>query len=213
MSRSCQSATFSRPGLRVAAQHAGQARDPLGDDRVALVRHRARALLALAERLLDLAHLGALEVPDLGRQPLERGAGERDRASAAAAWRSRGTTCVETGSRASPSRVQHGLARPSGSSAEYVPTAPESLPTASSSNARSSRPRLRSASNAKPASFSPNVVGSACTPCVRPMQSVSRYSRARATSTPTSSPRAANDHLARVAQLQRQRRCRARPRR
>ena len=79
MSRSCQSATFSTPGLRVAAQHARQAGDALGGDRVALVRHRARALLARAERLLDLAHLGALEVADLGREALEPGAGQRDR--------------------------------------------------------------------------------------------------------------------------------------
>ena len=49
------------------------------DDRVALVGHRARALLAGAERLLDLAHLGALEVADLGGEALEPGAGERDR--------------------------------------------------------------------------------------------------------------------------------------
>ena len=65
--------------LRVAAQHPREAGDALGGDRVALVRHRARALLAGAERLLDLAHLGALEVADLGREALEPGAGERDR--------------------------------------------------------------------------------------------------------------------------------------
>ena len=38
----------------------------------------------------------------------------------------------------------------------------------------------RSSSNAQPASFSPKVVGSAWTPCVRPMQSVCRCSSARA---------------------------------
>ena len=63
----------------VAAQHARQAGDPLGQDRVALVRHRRRALLARAERLLDLAHLGPLEVADLGGEALEAGAGQRDR--------------------------------------------------------------------------------------------------------------------------------------
>ena len=63
-----------------------------------------------------------------------------------------------------------------------VPTAPESLPTAASPNASRSRFRLRSASNAKPARRSPNVVGSAWTPWVRPTQSVSACSRARATS-------------------------------
>ena len=64
----------------VAAEHAREAADPLADDRVALVRHRRGALLrALTEGLLHFAHLGALEVADLGREPLEPRAGERDR--------------------------------------------------------------------------------------------------------------------------------------
>src|SRR3954469_5005594 len=64
----------------VAAQHAREAGDALGRDRVALVGHRARPLLLpRAERLLDLAHLRALEVADLGREALEPGAGQRDR--------------------------------------------------------------------------------------------------------------------------------------
>src|SRR3954452_6565659 len=66
--------------LRVPAQHAREAADALAHDRVALVRHRARALLLpRAERLLGLADLGALEVADLGREALEPGAGESDR--------------------------------------------------------------------------------------------------------------------------------------
>ena len=78
MSRSCQRAMFSRPGLGVAAQDAGQAGDPLGADRVALVGHRRGALLAGAERLLDLAHLGPLQVAHLGREALQAAAGDRD---------------------------------------------------------------------------------------------------------------------------------------
>ena len=67
-------------GLGVAAQHAREPGDALGRDRVALVRHRARALLLPgAERLARLEHLGALEVADLRRQALEAGARERDR--------------------------------------------------------------------------------------------------------------------------------------
>ena len=79
MSRSCHSATSSSARLGVAAEHAREAGDALGRDRVALVRHRARALLAGAERLLHLADLGALEVADLGREALQPGARERDR--------------------------------------------------------------------------------------------------------------------------------------
>ena len=68
------------PGLQVAAQHAGEAAELLGLHRVALVRHRARALLgAGAERLLDLADLGALEVADLGGERLDGGAHRRAR--------------------------------------------------------------------------------------------------------------------------------------
>src|ERR1700675_2527161 len=60
-------------GLQVGAQHAGQAAHLARFDRVALVRHRARALLlALAERLLRFAYLGALEVADLERERLDR---------------------------------------------------------------------------------------------------------------------------------------------
>ena len=73
MSRSCQSATFSSPTTRGAADDAREPADALGDDRVPLVRHRRRALLPPAERLLDLAHLGAREVPDLERELVERG--------------------------------------------------------------------------------------------------------------------------------------------
>src|ERR687897_1135901 len=68
------------PGLRVGAQQPRDARDALRDDRVPLMRHRRRALLgARPERLLDLAYLGALEVPDLGGEALEPGTGERHR--------------------------------------------------------------------------------------------------------------------------------------
>ena len=169
-------------GLGVAAQHAREARDALADDRVALVGHRARALLARAERLLDLAHLRALQVPDLGREALEAGARERDGAARSSAWRSRGTTCVETGSRASPSRVEHAC----------LVVGPERRrrfrPRRRSRRSRPGRrrapaaPRCGAASSAKPASLSPNDVGSACTPWVRPTHSVPACSRARSAS-------------------------------
>src|SRR3954462_2422402 len=63
----------------VAAEQAGESGQVLAQDRVALVRHRARALLAFPERLLRLAHLRALQVTDLGGELLERRAGERQR--------------------------------------------------------------------------------------------------------------------------------------
>ena len=107
MSRSCHSATSSSAAWRVAAQHAREAGDLLGLDRVALVRHRRGALLPGAERLLHLAHLGALQVADLGREPLQA---RRRRARSRSAARRGGraaTTCVETSSRCEPEPREH----------------------------------------------------------------------------------------------------------
>ena len=67
------------PDERVRPHDAREPADALGGDRVALVRHRRRALLAAPERLLDLAHLGAGEMPDLGREAVERRGEERER--------------------------------------------------------------------------------------------------------------------------------------
>ena len=72
MSRSCHSATFSSAGAGVAAQQAREAGQVLRQDRVLLVRHRRGALLALAERLLGLADLGALPVAHLERDAARR---------------------------------------------------------------------------------------------------------------------------------------------
>ena len=64
-------------------RHHGRADQPgepgqiLGEHRVALVRHRRGALLAGREIFLGLAQLGALQVADLGRQTLDRGADQR----------------------------------------------------------------------------------------------------------------------------------------
>jgi hypothetical protein len=69
------------------------------------VRHRRGALLALAERLLGLAHLGALEVADLQADLLDGGDSVAS-AVTSSAWRSRATTCVATGSMPRPSRSQ-----------------------------------------------------------------------------------------------------------
>ncbi len=65
-------------GERVAAQHAGQAGEAFAGDGVALVRHGARTFLALGKILLGLEYLGALEVPELGRPPLNARADKSD---------------------------------------------------------------------------------------------------------------------------------------
>jgi hypothetical protein len=47
---------------------------------IALVRHRRRALLLLAEKLLGLAHLGLLQMADLGGDLVERARDHRQHA-------------------------------------------------------------------------------------------------------------------------------------
>ena len=63
----------------VGAHQPRQAGDLLAADRVALVRHRRRALLPLAERLFDFTDLGLLQAADLERELLERRGGDRQR--------------------------------------------------------------------------------------------------------------------------------------
>ena len=81
--RSCARPTNARCRARARARHppspgskaADHAREPgqvLGQHRVALVRHRRRAFLAGREILLRLQDLGALQMADLGGQPLDR---------------------------------------------------------------------------------------------------------------------------------------------
>ena len=127
MSRSCQSGDVLEPDLGSGADDPCQAADALGDDRVALVRHRRRALLA-----------GARTAPAPRAPRCGRGAGSRPR-TARARWRGgrarrgaprggrAGSTWVETGSGSRPRRSQ-AIRSTSGSVAAYVPTAPESLP-------------------------------------------------------------------------------------
>ena len=57
---------------RLRPDDAGEPADPLRDNWVPLVRHRGRALLVAAERLLRLADLRAREVPDLEGEGVER---------------------------------------------------------------------------------------------------------------------------------------------
>ena len=79
MSRSCQSATFSRRRDGVAAQHSREAAEPFARDRVALVRHCRTAFLARAEKLLHFQNLRALEMAKLGRPTVDARRDERQR--------------------------------------------------------------------------------------------------------------------------------------
>ncbi len=110
------------------------------------------------------------------------------------AWRSRATTWV-AGTGVRPSAA-HTMASTAGSMFEYVPTAPESLPTATASRAARRRRRSRSAWSAHSANLAPKVVGSACIPWVRPVTGTCISSRARALSTVTNASRSARSRSA-----------------
>ena len=173
MSRSCHSATFSRPAC--ALPRSTRAR-PVMRSLVIGLRLCGIALDPFwpsAKRLLHLAHLRALQVADLRREPLQRGAGERDRAQ-------------HLGVAVTRDDLGRDVLRPQ---AEALQRGPLDLRARAPSTCRRrrracppprprTRARRRSAarrlSNAKPASLSPKVVGSACTPWVRPMHSTSR---------------------------------------
>ena len=134
----------------------------------------------------DLAHLGALQMADLGREALEPGAGERDRAEQLGVAVARDHLGGDVLAREAQAR-EHARARTRGSSPRRCPPRPTApRPRPARTRARGAR-RCGAASNAKPASLTPKVVGSACTPCVRPTQSVPACSRARAASAATSS--------------------------
>ena len=93
----------------------------------------------------------------------------------------------------------------SGSRWLYVPTGPDSLPVATSSIASASRRRPRSTSNAQPASFSPNVVGSAWTEWVRPIITRAGLGAGPRHEDLEQPVRVAQEQLAGRAQLQRER--------
>ena len=182
MSRSCQRATFSRPTSELRPDDAREPADPLGDDGIPLVRHRRRALLAAAERLLHLADLGAREVPDLEGEGVERRRDDgerREELRMAVALEDLRRRSARARGRSARTRA----ARARDPSRRRCRPRPRACRRASP-RAPARRARVpRASSNAQPASLSPKVVGSAWTPCVRPICSVSRCSSARAVTT------------------------------
>ena len=107
-----------------------------------------------AERLLDLAHLGALEVADLGGEALEPGAGQRDRLQqlgVAVARDDLGRDRLARAGRAASSTRALEVRAESPRRCRRRRRSRRPRPAA---NARSSRSALRCASNAKPASLS-----------------------------------------------------------
>ena len=210
MSRSCHSATFSSAGHGVAAQHAREAADALARDRVALVRHRRGALLARGANGSSASRTSrALQVADLGREAVERrcrGSRARQQLGVAVARDDLRGDVLD----AQAERRQRELLDARVDVAVGADGARE-LADARRRRRRARRARGRGAGRTtQPSSLSPNVVGSACTPWVRPMHGVSRCSSARAIDRGERAVEPAEQLGAGVAQLQRERRCRRR---
>ncbi len=73
MSRSCHKRHVLEAGDEVATKHPGHTDESFARDRVPLVRHRGRTLLAGGKWLLGLTELAALKVTQLGGDRLDRG--------------------------------------------------------------------------------------------------------------------------------------------
>ena len=93
------------------------------------------------------------------------------------ACKSRGSTCVEISCARIPNFSQTYSSTNGGIFAK-VPTAPLIFPASTPFAARSKRSTLRFISAYHKANFKPKVVGSACTPWVRPIITVCLYSLA-----------------------------------
>ncbi len=79
ISRSCQRGMFSRATSRFPRRIRERPEIRSAPHGIFLVRHRGGAFLALGERLLELEHLGLLEVADLGRELVQAGAEQGQR--------------------------------------------------------------------------------------------------------------------------------------
>ena len=178
MSRSCQSATFSRPttALPRTTRASPQMRSATIGFRLCGIADEPFCPLANGSSTSRTSV--RCEMADLGREALERRRDERQRRE-----QLRVAVALEDLRRARRRLEPEPLARDAldlGIDGRVLPDRARQLadPQPLDAPERPARGRARAA-NAQPASLSPNVVGSAWTPCVRPMHSVSRCSSAR----------------------------------
>jgi hypothetical protein len=167
MSRSCQSAMFSNAAPALARTTRARPQTCSLDTGLRLCGMAELPRCSGAERLFGLAHFGALQVADLEGDFFERGREDRQRGE---------ILRVAVALNHLRSDRSHGEAQPladgsstSGPDATALPTAPEIFPTAICRAAWPKRSRLRRFSANQLATFRPKVIGSACTPCVRPI--------------------------------------------
>ncbi len=204
MSRSCHSATFSSAAWALPRSTRARPEICSALDRVALVRHR---------RASPSGRRGRAPAPRAPR--CAAGGGSRSRSARGRRRRARSRPAARRGGRGRRPAWRRARARAPGARARAPRTRgwsprrcrprPRSRRRPTCANARSRRCALRCASKANPASFTPNVVGSACTPWVRPTHSVSDVLARARRERRDELARARHEHLAGGAQLQRER--------
>ena len=204
MSRSCQSAMFSIAAI--ALPRSSRARpqicsQPIG---LRLCGIADEPFWPLRERLLDLADFGLLQPANLERELLERRAGDGQRRH-----QLRVPIALDD-LRRHRRRLQPEPAadvgldrrRQVGEGADRA----RNLADARRPRARGAGASMSRCSSAyHSASFRPNVIGSACTPCVRPIIGVCRCSSARVADGLGQRLEVLQDQVARLDHLQRQR--------
>ena len=178
MSRSCHKRNVLERRHRISANQPRQPGDSLRCMRIALVRHGRRALISFRERLLSLAHFTALQMPDFERHLLER-AGQpgqhRQEMGVAVTLDDLGRDRLNT----EAERVTDFLL----DIRRHMGVRTNGAGDLADRDLYSVPPRVGRAaalsSSYQTSSFMPKVVGSAKTPCVRPIVRVSRCSIAR----------------------------------
>ena len=198
MSRSCQSATFSIAAI--ALPRSRRARPTTCSHPIGL------RLCGMADEPFwpvsngsSISPISVFWRPRISSANFSSDAAAMARADSSSAWRSRWMTWDDTGAGSRPSRA-HTAASMDGSRCANVPTAPDSLPTLIPARARCTRSMFRWFSAYQRASFRPSEIGSAWTPCVRPIIGVWRCSsaRARMASPSLASPSRIRSHASRI---------------
>ena len=134
MSRSCHRATFSSPACALARTTRASPLICSQVTGIALVRHGRRALLLLAEKLLGLAHFGALQVANFGGDLVQRAGDHGQRRQIVRRGGRAGSPARRPPPPSIPGARRSSLQVPASRCAK-VPTAPENLPTRMSSAA------------------------------------------------------------------------------
>ena len=180
MSRSCQSATFSSAAMAVAAHAAARARRSARSRSDCACAASPTSPSGPCANGSSTSPISVFCRPRISSANFSSDAAVMASAVISSACRSRWMTCDETGAGSSPSRRQTSRLDRRAAGARTCRRRRRSCrPQTTVARAAHALERRAASSAYQSASFSPNVIGSAWTPCVRPIIGVSRCSSAR----------------------------------